>query len=1233
MSMFDRGVALGRTLLSARVVFVMVGCLVLCLWGAAARAFAAPVPVWSVQAGAPTYFVPSTSTVPYKGGVLKASVTNTGDGPANGVTITDRLPAGLSVVDMSKLPAEVRRQRHMAPVELRWCGLGVPGKLCGSEGEGVDLAAIAGVCTTRPAGSGQEVVCTVTEATLKSLQEKYGGSGLIQPGQYLGLAVNTTTSSSAPEGPIVNGMAATGGGAAATVEGSSESTISSHPSFGIAKWSFQTTEAVPAEPDREHWAFVNRPVAFSQAGGHPDALTATLEWATEDYLTQTGTFAPTPVRNPKDVYVTLPQGLLGNPTAVPRCPISQALSGEKPCSGATQVGVFTSYFFNGQAETAPIYNITPEAGQSAEFLLSSHSGANFTLTAHVVRVMNPVTGRKEYSLQVDNNGTPNVGLYKIETTFWGDPASETHRAERGLQCSRIRAYDSWECGRQGNFLGKGNEPSSGTEISFLTWQSDCSSGSERALVESDSWEDPVLFQGNRIASGSYATASAVVAPATGCGLLPFSPGISLEPDTLQADAPVGLGLNLTVPQFEEPEQFAAPELRKTVISLPPGMSISPGIVDGIQACQEFGREGINIDIPPSGVNETEEVGLNGALQLAPGHCPNASTVGTAEAFTPLLDVPIKGHVYLAIPGCGNAGMGQAPCTEKDALDGNLYRLYLELGGTGPLADTGVNIKVRLDTEADPATGQLTSVASEIAQLPFSELKIHLNGGPRAPLDNPATCGPAVTSADFSTWAGTGTTPEGAFVHGIPDANPSSFYNVDLAGDGQATPCPGLPLNPGFVAGTVTPNAGKFSAFTMNIGRIDREQFIKGIQVHTPPGLLAMISSVPLCGEPQADQGTCPESSQIGTTRVASGAGSHPFEIEGKVYLTGPHDGAPFGLSVVTHAVAGPFDLGLVIVRARIDIDPNDSTATITTDETGPYALPQIIFGVPLRLQRVTVNIDRPGFMFNPTDCDQEQIGARISGNQQAVANVASPFAVGNCTSLKFSPSFKASTNGHTSRHAGASLYVKLSYPKGAMGKYANIKKVKVSLPKALPSYLPTLQKACLAETFETNPAECPPGSIVGIARTSTPLLAGKLEGPVYFVSHGGQEFPSLIVVLQGDGVRVDVLGSTFIKHGITSSTFKTVPDVPVNTFELYLPQGPNHALAANGSLCKNASKLRMPTEFVAQNGRVRKQTTKIAVTGCRKAKTKRSKHHRSKKAHSSRTTPHPNASVTGRSGR
>jgi hypothetical protein len=949
--------------------------------------------------------------------------------------------------------------------------------------------------------------------------------------------------------------------------------------FGIAKFTLEPTERTEEKTVGGGYEFTNVPYSrpFTQAGGHPWGLTTTVEFKTEEVTTPEGSVAPAPTRDPKDVVTDLPPGLLGDPMAAPRCSLTFVTSSSEQCPADTQVGVYLIHEEGGHELLAPIVNVTPEAGQSAEFALENTVKIDTPLlTAHLVHTA------QGYGFTVVSDTIPILAIQGAELTFWGVPADPSHDPMRGRICR--------QSGPSSPLLCEGGNVKAGiTPVPFLTMPTDCSAGPETAVIRADSWQEPgSLHEG--VYSG-YTEAKTVLPGVTGCDLLSFGPSLEIRPETLTADEPVGLNLGLQVPLSETPEANATPQLRDTTVTLPEGMSVSPGIVDGIQACNEFGPEGINITGP-----ESEEAGLSGELQLAPGHCPDASTVGTAEAITPFLPIPVEGHLYLARPACG--GAGQPACSEEDVRDGTLYRLYLELGGTGELARTGIHFKVPLETHVNPATGQLTTTTLDTPQAPFSELRIHLNGGPRAPIDNPAVCGPALTTADFTPWSTPGITPAGLSMPGTPDATSSSYFNVE----GCASP-PGL--NPAFTAGTVLSQAGAYTPFTLNLSRSDREQYVKGLQVQTPPGLLGVLASVPLCGEPQADAGTCTEASKIGTTRVASGAGSHPFEIEGDVYLTGPYGGSPFGLSIVTHVVAGPFNLGLVVVRARIDVNPQTSALTITTDESGPYAIPQIVFGVPLRLKRVTVDIDREKFMFNPTNCTGQQITARVSGAEGAVREVSSPFAPGGCKSLAFKPAFTVSTSAHTSRTDGASLDAKLSYPVNSLGVDANIASAKVDLPKQLPSRLSTLQKACPAATFQANPAACPAASIVGVVRATTPLLPVGLSGPVYFVSHGGEAFPSLIVVLQGDNVRVDLTGTTFIsKAGITSSTFKTVPDVPVGTFELYLPEGKNSALAANGVLCKEQSKLKMPTEFVAQNGAVVKQTTKITVTGCPNTKTK-----------------------------
>jgi hypothetical protein len=1136
--------ALAQRTMLALVAFA--GAVAVCAVFAVCAAAAAPES-WSAETVAPTYFVPGKDSA--------FAIVASDTAAAGEITILDTLPAGVQVNS----------------VAFYWSHFGV----------GLNLNEFLPVCSV----AGQQLTCHFAASSFGSQ---------IEPGQTVRAVVNVGVPGSAPEGPVTS-EAVVEGGAIASATTSSRITVSSHPPFGLASAKLELTEGTrviklpEATPGEDLYEITNEPYKqpFTQAGGHPWALTDTFEFATEAQreANSEGEISIEPTHDPKDIAGLLPPGLLGDPQAVPRCALTRATS-NSPCPADTQIGVYRIYHEGVHELLGPVVNVTPEAGQSAEFALQNEDGSLVTplLTAHLLRTREVSEGhiKEGYGFDVVDNGVPGVGLSRVELTFWGVPADPSHNPMRGRFCGKGLANEILRCNIPGG------ESSNLPPVPFVSMPTDCSAGPQSFTQSADSWQEP----------GNYTQKTSVFPAVTGCNLLQFNAGteIGVEPDTQTADEPVGLGVNLKVPLNESPETDSTPAVRGTVVTLPEGMSVSPGVVDGIQACNASGPEGINITGP-----ESEEISkLTGELVLAPGHCPDASIVGTAEAITPYLPTPVKGHIYLARPGCG--GAGQSPCTEQDARDGNLYKLYLELGGTGEFADTGIQFKVPLETEVNPATGQLTAFAKELVQAPFSEVKIHLNGGPRAPLANPAVCGPATTTADFTPWSAPGLTPEGLSVAGSPDALSSSFFDV--------TGCPDpAPFAPGFAAGTVTAQAGQFSAFTMNLSREDREQYVKGIQIHTPPGLLGMLSSVPLCPEEQANDpsvyGQC-TASKIGTTRVATGAGSHPFEIEGNVYLTGPYRGAPFGLSIVTNAVAGPFNLGLVVVRARISVDPVTSELTITTDETGPYALPQIIFGVPLRLQRIAVSIDRPDFMFNPTNCAAQQITATITGSQNATASVASPFAVGGCKSLEFKPRFAVSTSGRTSKLDGASLDAKLSFPAGSQGQEANIALVRVDLPKQLPSRLATLQKACPAVQFEANAAGCPAASIVGIAKASTPLLPVGLEGPVYFVSHGGEAFPSLIVVLQGDGVRVNLTGTTFIsKAGITSSTFKTVPDVPVSTFELYLPEGRYSALAANGDLCK--SKLVMPTEFLAQNGASTKQNTKITVTGCATSKKTKAK--------------------------
>jgi hypothetical protein len=582
-----------------------------------------------------------------------------------------------------------------------------------------------------------------------------------------------------------------------------------------------------------------------------------------------------------------------------------------------------------------------------------------------------------------------------------------------------------------------------------------------------------------------------------------------------------------------------------------------------------------------------EVGLESSAEQT---CPESSKVGTVEIRTPVLPNPLVGAAYLA---------------QQEANPfGSLIALYIVV--YDPVS--GVRVKLAGEVKPDPVTGQLVSTFENTPQLPFEELSLHFFGGSRAPLGAPALCGSYTTTASIVPWSGN------------PPAKSSSEFQITTGPNG--TPCQDpLPFAPSLTTGSLNIQAGAFTPFTMTMSREDGNQNLRAIQLEMPPGLLGTLSSTELCPEPQADQGTCGPNSLIGETTVSVGLGGNPYTVKGgKVYITGPYEGAPYGLSIVNPAKAGPFDLedtkanhpvcDCIVVRARIEVNPITAALTITSDDTGPYSIPQIIEGIPLEIKHVNVTINRPDFTFNPTDCEPMSINGSLTSSQGAVSQLKVPFQVTNCATLKFKPILAVSTAGKTSRADGASLHVKLTYPQAPFGSQANIGKAKVDLPKQLPSRLTTLQKACVAGVFEVDPAACPSDSRVGTATATTPVLPVHLAGPAYFVSHGGAKFPELIVALSGDGVTVFLHGETFIsKAGITSTTFRTLPDVPIGVFELTLPQGTDSALAANGDLC--ASKLKMPTSFVAASGIKLDQSTPITVTGCPKHK----KHKKVKKKH------------------
>jgi hypothetical protein len=518
--------------------------------------------------------------------------------------------------------------------------------------------------------------------------------------------------------------------------------------------------------------------------------------------------------------------------------------------------------------------------------------------------------------------------------------------------------------------------------------------------------------------------------------------------------------------------------------------------------------------------------------------------------------------------------------------GSLLALYLVLQGEGVL------IKVAGEVHLDPVTGQVTTTFDNIPQQPVSDIKLHLFGGPHAALASPVACGTYTATSQLTPY------------NSLVPAEPFSAFQVTSGPGGGG--CVGEAFSPSFTAGTTNNQAAGFSPLSVTFSRQDGEQSLGAIKLTTPPGLLGVLKSVPLCGEPQASQGACGQESLIGHTTVLAGIGSDPVSVGGQVFLTGPYKGAPFGLSIVVPAVVGPFNLGTVVVRAAINVDPTTTALTVTSDP-----LPSILQGIPLAIRTVNVTVDRPGFIFNPTDCEPLTLSGTVTSTQGAQAQVSSRFQAANCAALAFHPVFAVTSLAKTSRANGAALDVKVSYPSGAQ---ANIHSVAVTLPKQLPARLSTIQQACPEAVFNANPASCGEGSNIGVGTAVTPIFKNPVVGPAYLVSHGGAAFPDIDVVLQGEGVTILLVGHVNIsKAGITSASFFAVPDAPIGSFDLNLPEGPHSGLSAVGSLC--ASPLTMPTTITGQNGAVVQQTTKIKVTGCTpvKKKAKKKKHKKTKK--------------------
>jgi hypothetical protein len=970
-------------------------------------------------------------------------------------------------------------------------------------------------------------------------------SGIVNPYEQTTVILNLKAGAPAGSLPV---QVSVEGGAAAEASSTLTVPVSGQPAgFGVER-----LELTPFNED-------GTPAV--QAGSHPFQLTTTLTFNQENLPG-----GREPVELPKDLSFHLPPGLLGDTNVAEQCTMTNffALVFETNlCTPGSVVGVATVTADEPKvlkvfSKTVPVFNLVPAQGEPARF--------GFEVAGKVPVVIDTaVRSGRDYGVDVSvRNATQTAGFLSSQVTFWGVPGDPRHDNARG-----------WECVEGGKFAKQvGKTCPATSELAgepFLTLPTACAADPQtepvRVSMEADSWMHPGAYLG---AEYAWMSNEGRLLGFTGCGELPFSPSIDVVPEEHTASTPTGLSVTVAVPQQStlEAGALAEADVRDTTVTLPQGVQLSPSAANGLEGCSET-------QVGYMGLNEAAQTN---EFNTDPVGCPDGSKVGTVRIKTPLLSHELEGAVYLASPA-PNGEAGNNPFN-------SLVALYIV--AEDPVS--GVLIKLAGEGHVDEGTLQISTTFRNAPEVPFEDFKLDLFGGPRASVTTPPVCGTYVTDAVFTPWS----EPEPFAVQG-----PRADFPIDSGVGGSGCPS-GLAFAPGFNAGGTNGQAGAFTGFNLELSRPDGDQALSSISMHLPEGMAALLSAVELCSDAQAVASACPPSSEVGHAIAVAGLGPEPYVQEGgRVFITSGYGGAPFGLEIVAPAKAGPFDLGYVTVRSRLYVDPNNASVTIVSDP-----LPTQIRGIPLQLGRVLVTVDRPGFQFNPTSCDQTQITGTITGAQGAAAAVSSPFQVTGCQNLSFSPRLTATAVGQGSKADGTTFAVTVTSggmrPNGVA--QAGIAKVNLQLPKQLSSRLTTLQKACTEAAFNANPASCSPESAIGTATIHTPVLRSPLSGPAYLVSHGNAGFPDVEFVLQGEGITLILDGQTDIKDGITYSKFESAPDAPFTTFETVLPAGPHGVLTPNVGESKQHSlcgeELVMPTRIVAHNGAALEQNTKVAISGC-----------------------------------
>jgi hypothetical protein len=864
----------------------------------------------------------------------------------------------------------------------------------------------------------------------------------------------------------------------------------------------------------------------TQAGSHPH--TSTTDFRITTIVTPAGQPLTTDLL--KDVIAELPPGLVGNPQAIPICPIPTFLDPTafaRGCPEESQVGVITVF---GQGSTipgaeeeepipyhAPLYNLKPPKGV-AGLLGFQVLDLPFYIDAGVR------TG-EDYGITAGSKGAPpTIQTSGITVDIWGVPADPSHDALRA-GCLDIGGHILASCSRPSD---EAADPKA-----FFSLPTSCIGPIEYGLTVR-SWE------GGEAHATFLSHDDTGPIGNTGCGALEFSPTLEARPTTNLADAPTGLEVDLHIPQetIDDPNGTVQAHLRDATVTLPAGLTINASGANGQDACSAA-----QIDLKGPGA----------------ANCPDASKLGTVEVLTPLLDHPVDGAVYLAKP-------------YENPFD-SLLAIYIAVDDP----ETGVVVKLAGEVEPDPLTGRLSTTFTDNPQLPFSDFRLRFFAGARAPLKTPSVCGTYTTTSSLTPWSA----PESG-----PPATPSDTWQITQGqGGGCATSESALPHTPGFDAGTVSPIAAHHSPFVLNLRREDGSQRFSTIDLEPPPGLLGKLAGTTRCseaalaaaaakpGNEEKASPSCPASSHVGSVVAAAGAGPAPYYAPGEAYLAGPYKGAPLSLAIVTPATAGPFDLGTIVVRTALRVNPVTAQISAVSDP-----LPRILAGIPLDVRSVQVKLDRPNFILNPTSCDPMAVKGQVLSTLSQVAPLQNRFQLAECTRLGFKPKMTMRLKGGTKRGGHPSLIVTLAPRPGD----ANIASVSVALPRS--EFLDQGHIGTVCTRVQWAADACPAASVYGKVSVQTPLLDVPLTGNVYLRSSDNL-LPDLVPDLRGPAdlpIRFESAGRTDSVRGGLRNTFDFVPDAPFTKLVVQLMGGNKGLLVNSRDICAKA--YRATVKYGAHNG-------------------------------------------------